>query len=300
MIRRPLLAEAPEPVRAAVAELLGGPVVTERAAAAGFTASIASIVTGGGRSLFVKAAPDDAVAAGVVLAEVTGDLGPRLVGSRTVGAWQVAAYEVVDGETVTRWTAADLPHLLDVVRRLRDLTDPCPVAGTSPYAEAFRPLLGTWRALTGAGGRADVDHVRGRALPVDVAVPVLAALEDRWLPALAGGTALHHGDLRRDNVIREPGGRLRIVDWTHRWTAPGWLDLVRLAPDLAACGHDPSSLLHRSCWRDAPADAVNVALAGLAGRAWREGHLPGPANLRHMQREQGLHLLRWLESRLRG
>jgi hypothetical protein len=47
-------------------------------------------------------------------------------------------------------------------------------------------------------------------------------------------------------------------------------------------------------------DHVNVALAGLAGRAWREGHLPDlPAvpGLRDMQRVQAFHLLRWLESR---
>ncbi|GEA86524.1 hypothetical protein [Cellulomonas cellasea] len=136
---------------------------------------------------------------------------------------------------------------------------------------------------------------------MDVPVPLLAGLESRWLTTLGPGSALHHGDLRRDNVLREPGGRLRVVDWTHLWTSPGWLDLVRLGADVAACGHDPERLLRRSCWADAPGDAVDVVLAGLAGRAWREGHLPelpGVPGLRRMQREQGLHGLRWLEARL--
>jgi len=121
------------------------------------------------------------------------------------------------------------------------------------------------------------------------------------LSALDGGGALHHGDLRRDNFVRLRDGRLSIVDWTHLWHAPGWMDLVRLLPDLAACGHDPQRLLARSCWADAPTDGVDVALAGLAGRAWREGHLPEVPELpglRRMQREQGLHLLKWLGSRL--
>ncbi|WP_328473656.1 aminoglycoside phosphotransferase [Actinoplanes sp. NBC_00393] len=307
MIRRPRLADAPPGVRAAVEELLGGPIRTEHPADAGFTPSIASVVAGGGGTrLFVKAGPaglGDAVQAGVVLADVTGDLGPRLVGCAVVGPWRVAAYEVVEGETVTRWESADLPHVLAMVQRLRDLLDPCPIGGTSPYAEVFVPLLGTWQALNGEPGhrRIAVDHVRGRPLPVNIPIPLLAELERGWLGALTGGTALHHGDLRRDNIIRQPGGRLRIVDWTHLWTAPGWMDLIRLAPDLAACGHDPEQLLQRSCWQDAPARDVDVALAGLAGRAWREGHLPELPDLpglRHMQREQGSCLLRWLESRL--
>lgn len=315
---RPRLADAPAEVRDAVDALLGSPVAHERPASAGFTPSIASTVAGsGGDRLFVKAAAvggglGEAVEAGVVLADVVGDLGPRLVGSATVGAWRVAAYEVVDGTALTTWDEEDLVPLLAVVDRLRERLDPCPPlpVGTTPYATSFVPLLGTWAALATAPPasahvspqpESAVAHVRGRPLPVDVPVPLLAELEARWLDALEAGTALHHGDLRRDNVLREPGGRLRVVDWTHLWTAPGWLDLVRLGADVAACGHDPEVLLRRSCWADAPDDAVDVALAGLAGRAWREGGLPDAREipgLRRMQREQGLHTLRWLEARL--
>ncbi|MBB2922326.1 aminoglycoside phosphotransferase [Cellulomonas cellasea] len=315
---RPRLADAPGDVRDAVDALLGSPVVDERPATAGFTPSVASTVVGsGGQRLFVKVAPvggglGEAVEAGVVLADVVGDLGPRLVGSAAVGAWRVAAYEVVDGTALAAWDAADLEPLLGVVVRLRERLDPCPLppSVTTPYAESFVPLLGTWGALA-RGPRPDGDalprpassvaHVRGRPLPVDVPLSLLAELESRWLATLAPGSALHHGDLRRDNVLRGPGGRLRVVDWTHLWTAPGWLDLVRLGADVAACGHDPERLLRRSCWADAPDDAVDVVLAGLAGRAWREGHLPDlpeVPGLRRMQREQGLHGLRWLEARL--
>jgi hypothetical protein len=313
-LQRPRLAQAPDAVRAKVAELLGGAIRAERAAATGFTRSIASVVVGSrGAGLFVKAAPvgaglGEAVEAGAVLAGAVGGIGPRLVGFAAVDDWRVAAYEVVRGEAVTWWTAADVAQLPAVLERMRDVMDPCPVTGTSPYAQAFLPLLGTWQALNrdadqDAGASVPVAHLRGRRLPVEVPVPVLAELESGWLPALAAGTALHHGDLRRDNVIRQPGGRLRVVDWTHLWTAPGWTDLIRLAPDVAACGHDPEELLRASPWREAPADQVNVVLAGLAGRAWREGllpDLPGAPGLRRMQREQGLHTLKWLEARLTG
>jgi len=300
-------------VRDEVAELLGGPVLHEVPAAAGFTPSIAFTVSSTrGRRFFIKAAPiggglGEAVEAGVVLADVVGDLGPRLLGSASSGDWRIAAYEVVDGASVSTWRREDLISLQQLLQRMRDRLDPSPLVAVTPYAQAFTPLLGTWQALAGAPGDAPeaggVEHLRYRPLPVEVPVHVLADLESRWLPTLTGGAALHHGDLRRDNVMRTADGRLRIVDWTHLWSAPGWLDLVRLAPDVAASGHDPQALLTNSCWAAAPADAVNVVLAGLAGRAWREGHLPEVADipgLRAMQREQGLHTLRWLARRLAG
>ncbi|WP_380162028.1 aminoglycoside phosphotransferase [Kineococcus sp. R86509] len=312
-VQRPTLAQAPPEVRDEADRLLGGPVLREEPAAAGFTSSIASTITSfHGRRLFIKAAPigsglGEAVEAGVVLADVVADLGPRLLGSASPGDWRIAVYEVLDGASISTWHREDLIALQQLLQRMRERLDPSPLTAITPYAQAFIPLLGTWQALAGTPGDAPrtgaVEHVRSRPLPVQVSVQELAELESRWLPALTGGAALHHGDLRRDNVMRTAGGRLRVVDWTHRWSAPGWLDLVRLAPDVAASGHDPQALLARSCWADAPADAVNVVLAGLAGRAWREGHLPEVAEipgLRSMQREQGLHTLRWLARRLAG
>jgi hypothetical protein len=77
---------------------------------------------------------------------------------------------------------------------------------------------------------------------------------------------------------------------------------VRLAPDVAASGFDPEAVLQGSAWADADAHAVNVMLAGLAGRCWRDGHLPdvpGLPQLRPMQLLQGDMTLRWLARRIR-
>jgi hypothetical protein len=100
--------------------------------------------------------------------------------------------------------------------------------------------------------------------------------------------------------MREPSGRLRLVDWTHRWTAPGWADWVRLVPDLAADGLDPQLAFEAIAGSDANEHEVNVMLAGLAGRCWRDGYLdavPGLPQLRPMQRLQGDMTLRWLAQR---
>ena len=112
-MKRPRLSEAPVAVRDSVAELLGTAVLTEQPAQGGFTPSIASVVVGrAGVRLFVKAAPvgaglGEAIEAGVVLAGVVGDIGPRLVGSVSVGDWRVAVFEVIEGVTVERWQPDD-------------------------------------------------------------------------------------------------------------------------------------------------------------------------------------------------
>lgn len=141
-------------------------------------------------------------------------------------------------------------------------------------------------------------------MPHGLDVRRLAELEQQWFEQLDPGDALQHGDLRADNVVRDPDGRLGLVDWTHNWTAPGWADLVRLGPDLHANGgHDPELFLRRSAWGDASPLGVDVMLAGLAGRAWRDGHLadiPELPGLRQMQRAQGDATLRWLAARSAG
>ncbi|MFD1050026.1 barstar family protein [Kibdelosporangium lantanae] len=66
---------------------------------------------------------------------------------------------------------------------------------------------------------------------------------------------------------------------------------------------------HTLTWRHpeplakADPDAVNAALAGIAGYFTYSATLPPPKNLetvRAFQRVQGDHALRWLESRLKG
>ena len=306
---RPRLIEAPWKVRAVVEEVLGESVKFEQPAAAGFTPAIASTVTGGsGRSVFVKAAPTggghgEAVRTGVRLAPLVGDLSPRLLAAEEPEGWVVAVYEHVPGSTVEQWDEPAVDAMLDVLAVVRERLASPSLPGAVRYADAFAPMLGTWRSLAGGpgGDASTVAHLRDVELPAPIAVDHLAELEDQWLEALGPGDAVQHGDLRRDNVIRcasDGRPRLWLVDWTHAWTGPGWMDLVRLAPDMAVSGRDPEAVLRRSCWADADPHAVDVALAGLAGRAWRDGHRPGPPALRQMQLRQAVPTLVWLSRRL--
>jgi len=306
---RPRLSEAPAEVRAAVEDVLGEPVRFERPAIAGFTPAIASTVTGdSGRSVFVKAATNDGdlgafIRAGVQLAPLIGDLAPRLLAAGETEGWVVAVYELVPGDALEEWDEPAVAAMVDVLGVIQERLAGSPLPGATRYADAFAPMLGTWQSMARrpGGEPSTVAHLHGIELPVPIAVELLADLEEEWFEVLGPGEAMQHGDLRRDNIIRFAANgqqRLWVVDWTHLWTGPGWMDLVRLAPDIAVNDHDPDALLRRSCWADADPNAVNVALVGLAGRAWRDGHLPDLPRLRRMQRQQAVQTLLWLGSRL--
>ncbi|KJC63891.1 Phosphotransferase enzyme family protein [Agreia bicolorata] len=303
-----LLASAPTEVIEYVRAIVGGRVLREEPASDGFTPSVASVVVADGiRQVFVKAGPKNdeggrAVRTGAELSEVIIDLGPALIGWAERAGWYVAVYERLAGAAVVQWEANDIAELSALAATMRDRLSPSPIADTKPFADAFAPLLGTWRALVEPGHpqSGTVEHVRDRTLPYGLQAETLAGLESDWFEALREGSSLQHGDLRRDNILREPSGRLRLVDWTHRWTAPRWADWVRLVPDLAADGFDPQAAFEAIAGREANEHEVNVMLAGLAGRCWRDGHLaavPGLPQLRPMQRLQGDMTLRWMAQR---
>lgn len=308
LARPRLLASAPESIIEHVRDLLATSTLREVPASDGFTDSVASIIEAAdGRQVFVKAgrgsdAGGQAVRTGAELASVITDLGPALLSSAEREGWYVAVYERLEGETVDLWTPHDVSRLAAIAIVMHERFTPSPVPNTAPYAREFAPLLGIWSALNGREGSSEttVDHVRGKELPYGLRVEALADLEADWSEALLAGPTLQHGDIRRDNVMREPSGRLRLVDWTHRWTAPSWADWVRLVPDLALDGLAPERTFRQIYASDADEHAVNVMLAGLAGRCWRDGHLeavPDLPGLRPMQLAQGDMTLRWLAER---
>lgn len=303
-----LLESAPAAVVDYVRGAIDSVVVEEHPAADGFTFSVASVITAeDGQQIFVKAGPKataggQAVSTGAELAQLTLDIGPALLSWAERDGWYVAIYERLAGAAVDRWQTRDIEGLSTLAAIMRERFDPSPLCDTEAYADAFAPLVGTWSALADPGGPEErsVEHVRDRELPFGLRIESLAELEADWFAALRGGTSLQHGDIRRDNVMREPSGRLRLVDWTHRWTAPSWADWVRLVPDIAADGFDPEQVLHNIAGPGTNEHGVNVMLAGLAGRCWRDGHLgpvPGLPQLRPMQRIQGEMTLRWLAQR---
>ncbi|WP_143133920.1 aminoglycoside phosphotransferase [Actinoplanes philippinensis] len=323
MSTRPRLLDAPAEVVAALGAALGSAVAREVPAAAGFTPAVASVVAlADGREVFVKASDDPGLHEGLRnavdcdAALTDRSLAPPVLASLACGAWRVVAWARLPGGHVGRWSSRDVPAVLDLAARLAAATRPCRVPGTVPFPHAFAGRIGTFQALV-SGGRPgpEVDHLAGTPVWSGLDPVRLAALEAGW-PLLAEGGHrrhghlhhghlhhghLHHGDVRRDNLIRGTDGRLRLLDWTHRWTAPGWADLVLLMPDLIRDGLDPEPILAASVWAGAPAHEVNVLLTGLLGYWFNAGHrpdLPHAPGLRALQRAQGSACASWLATRL--
>jgi aminoglycoside phosphotransferase (APT) family kinase protein len=131
----------------------------------------------------------------------------------------------------------------------------------------------------------------------------LIDLEEAW-PAAVDGNTLVHMDTRADNILLTHDGAM-FVDWPHASVGAPWADLLFMLPSVVAQGgpHPADVWASSPLAAKADPDAVNAALAGIAGYFVHSATLPPPKNLetvRKFQRIQGGHALRWLESRLKG
>jgi len=277
--RRPGWADLPAAVRGAVEQQVGQRVVAAESQGAGFTNGLASRLTlADGSRVFVKAvevAEHPMVAASyrqelaVVTALPSAVPATRLLWSTEVlvavpptgddpaaaASWLVLAFEDVAGRAPRRpWRLAELRAVLDVLPGLAAALTPPP---------AGLPDLPTVASIS-----ADFRYWQ-RAEPPDVPVPVplaeLAALEAEWVAATAGDTAGHF-DLRDDNLLITPDGRVLVCDWNWLTVGAPWLDLVGLLVSVHGDGLDADAELARSpLTRDVPARAIDAYLAGLAG-----------------------------------
>jgi hypothetical protein len=318
---RPRFLDADPSVISSLEYGLGARIRGEVPAEAGFTRAVASTLTlDDGRLVFVKAGYDphvheglrNAVDCDAALADRT--LAPAVTATAGIGdptgtgGWMAVAWDHVPGGHVQSWSAADVPAVVDLAARLASGTRADLVTATIPFADAFAAMTGTFTVLAGAtpsGGAKPLPVGHLRAVPVWAGLDLdhLTGLEACWVPVLRPGGFLQHGDLRRDNLIAGADGRLRLLDWTHRWTGPGWVDLALLMPDLIRDGVDPETVWNRSVWAPVPDRDVNVLLAGLTGYWFNAGHRPElrqAPGLRVLQRAQGAACAAWLAGRLRA
>jgi aminoglycoside phosphotransferase (APT) family kinase protein len=297
--------DLPAPVRAAVEELLGDRVVAAVSQPGGFSPGTADRVrTAGGRRAFVKAvSPDqndrsphlhraEALVAAALPATAPA---PQLLGSYDDGYWVALVFTDIEGRhPLTPWDGAELAAVLSTLETMAALLRPTSVAAPTA-AERLRHDFAGWRRIA-ADPPADLDPwARDR-------LPELVAATDRGLAALADET-LCHLDIRADNLLIGPGGRVTVVDWPWACRGPAWLDsLLVLINVQVHGGHDPETLLcaHPLTARADPAGVTGV-LAGLAGfflDGARQPPPPGIPTVRAFQRWQGDRLLPWLARRV--
>jgi aminoglycoside phosphotransferase (APT) family kinase protein len=296
--------EMPGPVRAAVAELCGAPVLAASTQPGGFSPGVAARVQcADGTRWFVKAVSSEANPhsprmhrrEGKVLAALdpliaAGQLpAPRLRGVVECGTWVALVLADVDGAApALPWQPSQIRQVMAAIGRLAGTLTPAPVPAPTVAQRHGRMFRG-WRELAAATDITGLDPW-SRAHAGE-----LAALEATWEAHADGGTLLH-GDLRADNMLLGPGG-VTVVDWPHACLGAAFVDLVLFAPSVAMQGGPQLPELLALSGRRVPRDSLTAVLCALAGYFTRQALLPPPPGLptlRGFQAAQGAVARRWL------
>ncbi len=302
--------DVPHPVRAAIGQVCGAPVIEARDQPGGFSPGMAArIRCTDGTSWFAKAAsaevnPDTpqlhrqeaSALAGLDSLIAAGRLPvPRLRGTAESGPWFALVTEDVEGRQPTLpWRDGELDAVLAALDQLAGALTPAPVV-----VPAISDYLGTdftgWRALSRGPGDDRIDPWSRARLPT------LAALEATWTAHAAGETLLH-ADIRADNVLITRDG-VMVVDWPHACRGAAFADLVLFAPSVAMQGGpEPAALLARSrAGRAVSRDALAAVVCALAGYFTERSLRPPPPGLptvRRFQAAQGEVARRWLATLL--
>jgi hypothetical protein len=294
---RPGWAELPAELRTAIAARLHSPVVWATTAHGGFTRGFAAVLdTEAGDRVFVKAASladqrhlSDYYAREAAIAAVL-PAGLRVARPRwtlTVAGYYVICLDAIDGHLpALPWDPAELDATLAGYAAVAaSLATPPPelvALGLPELAEIARTDLCWWRdiaagveplpavATGGPAGSLAGPGLRGR-------LPELAALE-ALLPSYARTGSVIHCDLRVDNVLIDRAGAAWFCDWNWVCYGPAWFDVAGLLITAYASGLDADRLFATApAARQAPADALDVALAALAGH-WLTRAAAGPSS----------------------
>lgn len=297
----------PAAVRAAVADVLGSPVVEARNQEGGFTPSLAARCRlADGRRVFLKAAseavtnervPDMLRSEAHLCASFPdGFPAPTLRHVLDDGEWIVLAYDEIAGRPPAQpWTEDELDRTIAAL-------DELPTPDGLDLAPAAARLVGTF------GGFRELVMQP----PMDVLgddwtnrnLELLARIEADWTEAVTGD-ALVHSDVRADNVLLAdpPDGRVLLVDWAHSFLGADWLDLLFALPSIELGGGPPPEEVVARSVRLRRADpesvtVVAVALLGFFTRHRRFAPPPGAPAVRAFQEAQRQVARRWVESRI--
>ncbi|GAA3210149.1 phosphotransferase family protein [Dactylosporangium siamense] len=289
--------DLPATVHAAVAAILGGPVVEAVSQVGGFSPGTADRVRlADGSRAFVKAVSAAQNAQSVRMhrteARVTAALpadvpAPRLLGFHDDGTWVALVFADVDGrQPHVPWQDDEVAAVLEALRRLA-----VPVSGLPTLPSLLVDNFGGWRRLA-ADPPVSLDPWAASNLDL------LVELADRGAEALAGDR-LVHVDIRADNLLIRPDGSVMVVDWPAAAIGAPWFDTLALLLNIRLYGGEISDSV-LDVFEPDPAD-VTAVVAGLAAfftdRA-REPDPPGLPTLRRFQQDQADVMLPWLRARL--
>jgi len=232
--------DLPSGVQERVEAIVGGPVAEAVSQPGGFSPGTADRVrTANGRRAFVKAVtpvinPRSADLARQELT-ITAALPahapvPRMLGGFDDGDWVVLVLEDIEGtHPRTPWEAQEIDVAVTTLRELAAALTPAPPIDVPSAADSLAGDFASWDRLAG-DPPADLDPWTAAHLPD------LVAATATGLASVATGNTLTHCDIRADNILVRPDGRMIIVDWPWACVGPPWLDAVLLGIEVLARG----------------------------------------------------------------
>jgi len=293
--------DLPEAVRSRAEEIIGdGRVVSAVSQAGGFSPGTADrVVTDSGRRAFVKAVTSAVNTRSAELARqemrITAAMPehapvPRMLGGFDDGEWVVLILEDVDGANPrTPWVESEIDAAVAALAELAAAVTPSPVPGVPPAVDAVADDFAGWHKIA-ADPPADLDPWLAERLAD------LRAAADRGLAALATGDTLVHLDIRADNMLIRPDGRVVIVDWPWGCVGPDWMDRLLLGLDVLVKGGDPERV-----FEGIDPGVVTDVIAGIDGMFEHICRLPPPPGIptvRAFQRSAADAIRPWLRGRL--
>ena len=145
----------------------------------------------------------------------------RLLGCYDDGEWVALVLEDIQGRhPTTPWVPEELDWILTVLKDLAGLLTPPPLPDVESAADFLAENFGGWHRIA-ADPPTDLHPWTAQHLDE------LRRLAEQGLAALTGDT-LVHTDIRADNILLSPQGRITIVDWPWACRGPAWLDTLLL------------------------------------------------------------------------
>lgn len=198
--------------------------------------------------------------------------------------------EDVEGRHPERSAAsADTVHVLDAIAALP----------TAPAESALPRLADELVEDAGSWTRLDAAGLMGTTTPWCVEnLDLLRAAAELACDAVAGDRLIH-ADLRADNILIEPSGRARLIDWPWAAQGAGWEDALLYLLDLQV--EDPtadiSPLLEHPVFASSHTDDHIALLSAIGGNWFEQCRLPAPegmTTLRDFQRREAIAATEWI------
>ncbi|CUR61650.1 putative Aminoglycoside phosphotransferase [metagenome] len=262
-------AAVPTSVRAWVEDALGSPVVATAEQVGGMSPGCATRVTcADGTRAFVKAVgaelnPDTPGLfrreIGVLTHLGEHELWARLLAPYDDGAWVALLIEDVDGRHPDLSHPDELAAVLAGTDRLSAVLRERDVPDTVDLMDVAHVLRKWADCLDGLAGA-----------PAGTPVPDwLRSDPDGWAAVLRDHAArpmphVAHWDIRIDNLLRRPDGRIVFVDWGMTARGPAWTDALLARLERVDEAWFDDSLASSPALRDVGDDAVTAFLAGFS------------------------------------